>query len=284
MSDFKQKVYELRERVRENYPDVGVKPHVSIQTPTLNDLYFQTILEAVKHGRINLVESGSFAGEYRLELDHATLIVTNPTTRPLAPIPREGVIVTTNDEAIEEYFNAAIICGDTIPEKEHYTYGAWLGGIHDPSIPLEKNGIPRGIKFDQIEWCINHFVNSGFGTNHCAMTVGCAEGLKRYDWTVEKGELEKDEKPSTECLRAVSAKIKRDKLNLSTFWRSWDLAAGLPQNLGGLVRLMEYMGDEINKRKKPEQPIITPGVFYATSDGLHIYEHNLDLTKLILNL
>ncbi len=53
--------------------------------------------------------------------------------------------------------------------------------------------------------------------------------------------------------------IKDNKLDMHTSWRSWDLFAGLPENLGGMTRLLEYTTEWINAIKKPEQSEVKPG-------------------------
>lgn len=279
---FLEDYLKVRRKLEEKFSEkFGPEPHVSIKAPNLDSLYFKAIDAALKYGRLNIVDSGSFKGEYRIEFDNATLIVTDPTTRPLAPIPREGIPVTTNPEKIEKYFREYLI-GKNLEENEHYRYCAWIGGL-DENISLVHNGVPRGTRLNQLEWCANHFVNEGLGNNHCYITVGCAEGLQRYDW---KGEDDAS-KGSTECLRGLSLKIKENKLNLNCFFRSWDLVAGTPENLGGFVLLMEYVCDMINTLAyslNKNLPIVTPGVLCGHSDGLHIYEHNLDLAKLWVGL
>ncbi|MBU0929957.1 MAG: hypothetical protein KJ623_02705 [Nanoarchaeota archaeon] len=273
-------ILNFRKKLEENYSSEGnkvifvPKPHISIEATTLDDLYFKAIDYALKYGRLYKIDSGSFAGEHRIEFDSASLIVTSPTARPLAPIPREGIPVITNDEKIEEYFCDYLMDGSLKP-NEHYKYSSWIVGMPEGT-KLDHNEIPRGTRFNQLEWCINYFINAGYGNNHCSITVGCAEGLKRYDWK-SKSDAEKG---STECLRQVSLKIKDNKLNLTCFFRSWDLVAGMPGNLGGLTRLMEYTVDSINEKKKESAPLIKTGNLYAHSDGLHIYEHNVDFAKL----
>ncbi len=279
---FKKQLDSIREKLKDRYPNeqIGEKFDVTIEANDLNDLYFKTILEALKYGRLNYIDSGSFAGSYRIEFDKADVVVKYPTTRPLAPTPRPGISVTTNDEKIEEYFLNYLMDG-SLNENEHYKYASWLVGMPEET-PLDSRGIPRGTKFNQLEWCINHFIKDGYGTNHCAITIGCAEGLKRYDWE-SKSDAEKG---STECLRDVFLNIREDKLNLAltTIFRSWDLVAGLPQNLGGFVRVMEYVVDSINDRKKEDQPEIKTGKLYAYCPGLHIYSSNLNLAEAWVNL
>ena len=205
----------------------------------------------------------------------------HPTTRPLAPQPREGVLVTTNDKGIEDYFWNYINNGK-LEDNEHYKYGSWIVGVPKGCNFYDEHGIPRGSKINQLEWCINHFVEKGYGNNHCSITIGCPEGLQRYD-----KQYKDEQKGSTECLRQISLKIKNNKLNATSFWRSWDLFAGTPQNLGGIVIAMEYISEMINMKALDigkDLSKVTPGILYAHSDGLHIYEHNLDVSKLLVNI
>ena len=57
-----------------------------------------------------------------------------------------------------------------------------------------------------------------------------------------------------------------DKLYCTTFWRSWDLWAGLPSNLGGMALLMDYVSSEIGKEI---------GWLLAYSSGAHIYQYQV---------
>jgi thymidylate synthase len=55
------------------------------------------------------------------------------------------------------------------------------------------------------------------------------------------------------------------RCNLSVFFRSWDIFAGLPENLGGLQMLKEYVLASLD-----ESGHITDGHIIAYSDGAHI--------------
>src|SRR3989344_8579595 len=109
MNDFTGNIIDLRKRFGEKYE---IKPNITIEATTLDDLYFKTIDECLKHGRIYKIDSGSFKDENRIQFKSATLIVKHPTARPLAPIPREGIPVTTNDDKIEQYFWEYLMNGD----------------------------------------------------------------------------------------------------------------------------------------------------------------------------
>lgn len=291
-------VDDARNRIRDRYGNDSVfeKPLHEVTATNLDDLYFQTILGALQHGELNPVEEGSHAGEMRLEYPGYACCVKYPTTRPFAPISRDGIPVATDNNTIKKYFQDDLLDGALRP-NQHYTYAAWISGIPEfysfnkceelgiepgksREIDLEHYGIPRGTRFNQLEWCANHFANKGFGTNHCAITIGCAEGLKRYDLPY-KGETERG---STECLRQITLKIRNEnQLDVSTFWRSWDLFEGFPQNLGGFAHFIEYTTELINAFKKDDQPEVVPGRLYAYSDGLHIYSHSIPLAKLWTN-
>ena len=263
-------------------------PHVAtINAKSLDDLYFKAVLTTLEHGRLNPVEEGSHKGSYRVELDDVTLIAKNqrdPITKKLSPDSRPGVPAPTDEEKISNYFNNYII-SHKLEKNEHYRYSSWIVGIPEfqkdkdgkkIKIPLREKGIPRGTRLNQLEWIVDHFIEKGYGNNHAAITVGCAEGLKRYDWPYK----EETEKGSTECLRQLTFKIHEDQLNLTCFFRSWDLYGGTPVNLGGLSLLMEYTTNLINSRKKDNMPEVKTGNLQAHSDGLHIYSHHLEPIKL----
>ena len=286
MKNFKEEVMEIREKLgdRDN-KKYDILPAVHISANNLDELYFNVVNEALKHGRVNFVDEGSRKGKYRLEFDYVTINVANPTQRPLAPQPRPGVLVTTNEEKIEEYARDYLLNGSLIskdkPKEDltEYKYASWIVGIPEDE-PLTKNGIPRGTRLNQLEWCVNHFTKKGYGNNHCYISVGGAEGLQRYDWPWK----EETERGTSECLRGLDFKIRDNKLNLACVFRSWDLIAGLPQNLGGLAILMETTADWINSVKPDNLPKVTPGTIYGSSHGLHIYEDGLDVAKALTNI
>ncbi|MEK6905995.1 MAG: hypothetical protein AABW81_00045 [Nanoarchaeota archaeon] len=265
----------------------GVKHFRNIEGDTLNEVYHKSIIEALKYGRINYIERGSCAGQHRIEFDEANIMIYHPTaTKPIAPTSRPGITVSTNDENIEEYFQNYLIEG-VLKDREHYTYGGWIVGIPKTAngpkggkkiLPLTHKSIPRGTRFNQLEWCLN-YLSKSYDNNHAYITIGCAEGLQRYDWPYTE-ETKDTERGTTECLRQILFKVRDNRLNVKTVWRSWDLISGFPENLGGMIRLMEHSVEYINAVKKDHLPELKPGILKATSDGLHIYEEKLDIAKL----
>lgn len=240
---------------------------VGITGKNLDELYFRAVGGLIKYGRVNEIDSGSYAGLNRLEFDNITLIIENPIP-VVAPNPRPGIPVTTSIEDINNYFVEYLMNG--IPEEnEHYKYSSWIVGIPEKrsnkkSIKLYEKEIPRGTRLNQLEWCIDHFKKKGFGTNHCYITIGCAEGLQRYDWPYK----DETDRGTTECLRGFSLNIRDKKyLDLNCLFRSWDLINALPENLGGLSLLMEYVASALD---------LEPNVLIANSPRLHCYSHSRD--------
>ncbi|MBI4709485.1 MAG: hypothetical protein HY764_04805 [Candidatus Portnoybacteria bacterium] len=177
----------------------------------------------------------------------------------------EGIPAPTDDVDIQEY-TLYLMTGTKKP-NEHYTYGEDLEW--------------------QIPYVIKMFKKEGFGTNHCYMTVGRPETLYFYDTEVEYSEsivvrdrktggllrarqihnrwnLEKDVKPSSQCLRGIDVWVEDGTLNFWVYFRSWDLWGGFPVNLGGIQLVKEYMAAEIG---------VKDGGMIVSCKDLHVYEH-----------
>jgi hypothetical protein len=76
------------------------------------------------------------------------------------------------------------------------------------------------------------------------------------------------------CLRLIDFKIKENKLNFIVYFRSHDLWAGFPENLGGLQLLKEYMAIELG---------VEDGEIIEVSKGLHLYDYQWPIALARLN-
>jgi thymidylate synthase len=208
-----------------------------IEARDLPDAWFQCVYNILDYGRKYKIDKGSFKGQKRLEFDYITVHIKHPGTRPLIPdIPVSlGIPNPVADGYIEEYL-PYLITNSGKKTNEEYTYGEYL----------EK----------QIDEVINMYKNEGYGTNQAYMAVG------------DKNSIYLNDPP---CLRGIDTKIKDNKLNFFTYFRSWDLWNGFPANLGAIQLLKEYMADSIG---------INDGEIIASSKGLHIYDYVWDLAKL----
>jgi len=252
---------------------------VFVQGKTLDDTWFQLLYNLDKYGRINHIDSGSFEGSNRLEFDYAAGTIEYPTTRPLAPIMPDGVPPVATDESIEKYFVNYLMNGRDLEENEHYRYATWItGGSY--ILPrfstkfFSGNGQVIVEVPNQLQWCIDHYKKKGFGTNHCYIQIGYPESCFAYDMPYTN-EAERNTSP---CLRGIDTKIIKDgdvwKLCCSVVFRSWDLYGAWPENMGGIVMLMEYMAGELG---------VEVGTLSFASSKLHCYDFQLNALKGRLN-
>ena len=85
----------------------------------------------------------------------------------------------------------------------------------------------------------------------------------------------KDGKIDPPCLRILDFKVIPSGddlvLTVSAYFRSWDLWAGFPTNLGGIELLKQYVAGETALRNGP---------MYAYSAGAHIYGYQEEIARI----
>lgn len=212
--------------------------HNYIESRTIEDVWRDAMWCCIRNGYTYQVEAGSYVGQLRKQLDYAVLRVLEPDTRPLSVQTPEncGFSAPTSEEKIWDYFNKYII-GATKSANEDYTYGEFIA----PQIP-------RAVEL----------LNSSAGnTNQACIQIGNENSIYLND---------------PPCLRVIAFKVVNGLLQLSVFFRSWDLFGALPENLGGLQLLKEYVLAQLTFP-------VQDGPLVAYSDGLHIYEQYFSLVN-----
>lgn len=258
-----------------------MKP-VFITAKNLDDCYFQLLSACWNQGRKYKIDAGSFAGNYRLELDCAFGVIEFPSTRPLAPIFPPHIASVATDEDIEQYF-ATYIMDSNLSPNEDYRYSTWISGgeynlpfanITTSAIINKDINIVGPLKIqclNQLEWIINHYKSSGYGNNHCYIQIGYPESNIAYDQEYDNETLKK----SSPCFRGLDTKIINEngeyKLLLHTYFRSWDLYSGWPVNMGGITLLGEYICSSLGD--------VSMGALTFSSLKLHCYDYQLEQLK-----
>ena len=236
---------------------------VQIIANDLNDCYFQLLSYVYQYGRKYKIDTGSFAGAYRLEFDFCSGFIKYPHTRPLAPIMPEGIPPTTTDNELDKYF-ANYLMDANLEDNEHYRYSSWINGCdHYNKFIINPEETP-------LEWVIRHFKEKGYGNNHCYINVGNVDSGFNYDIPYDN----EGERRTSPCLRGIDFKIKDSYLIMSVVFRSWDLYAGFPENMGGMALLNEYVAEQLDGVK--------PGPLAFTSAGLHAYDYQIEPIMSIL--
>ncbi len=214
-----------------------VKEGNYVEGRRIEDVWRDLLWLTVMKGYDFVVKGGSYVGQIRKQLDLVSFRITNPGERPLAPIMTGGRKAPTSDEAIDMYF-ANYLIDTTLAENEQYKYSTYIS--------------------PQVDRIVELILKSIGGTNQACISVGDVGSVNL---------------PDPPCLRVMSFKVVKGKLNCSVFFRSWDLVTGLPQNIGGFQLMKEFV---LSKLKENELNL-QDGEMIGYSDGLHIYEQYFEL-------
>ena len=179
-----------------------------IEARDLSEAWFLCLRAILSKGYEYKVERGSYAGQYRKELEFVVVQIKHPGTRPLIPDVPQGVPPPTSMEYIESYLPYLMTAHKA--KGEQYTYGQCLE--------------------TQIAEVIRMYKEDGYNTNQAFMAVGDSQSIKLSD---------------PPCLRMIDTRIRDGKLHFVVYFRSWDLWAGFPSNLAAIQLLKEYMSSEI---------------------------------------
>ncbi len=205
-----------------------------VEAYTLEGSWWEVMWLCIRKGYDFVVGKGSFEGEIRRQLEYLTVVITHPGTRPLAPRMPEASSIPppTSDEKIETVYFPEYLLNPRLEENEEYRYATWI--------------VP------QLPKVIEMLKEYKEGTNQASISIGDKDSIFLKD---------------PPCLRLLDFKIVKGRLNLSGYFRSWDLFAAFPENLGGLQCLKEYVLSEIQRED------IKDGKLIAYSSGAHLYQH-----------
>lgn len=209
-----------------------------IVAKTIEDAWRDSMWCCIRNGHNYIVKQGSYVEQIRRQLPYAMIKITEPWCRPLSPRMPEGCGIppTTSEGKIANYFVNYIIGKER--GTNDYTYGEFIA--------------------PQLDRCIDILNGSNGNSNQACIQVGSPDSINLTD---------------PPCLRLISFKVIEGKLQMSVFFRSWDLFAGFPENLGGLQLLKEYVLIYL--------PRFEDGPIIAFSDGLHIYEQYFPLVNML---
>ena len=220
-----------------------MKP-INIDAKTISDAWFQLLYNVFDNSYKQVIQKGSFENEqFRLQYPGAAIYIDHPDLDVVPCIPvAMGIPQPTTAEYIEEYF-VKYIMDPTLAENETYKYAS---RIH------EKFYLP---KFATQLWVVMDMLKKTPMTNQAVIEIAKPDDIVTC--------IGNDGKLDPPCLRLIDFKvIPPNVLTVTVYFRSWDLWAGLPTNLGGIELLKQHVADECGLENGP---------MYAYSAGLHIY-------------
>jgi thymidylate synthase len=221
---------------------------------TIPDAWFQLIYNLFDNAYAQKIQKGSFENEqYRLQYPGMAVYIEHPYYDMVPTIPpNSGIPAPTTKEYIEDYF-VNYLMNPELAENETYTYAS---RIH--------NSMPKG--GTQFERVIEILRKTPL-TNQAVIEIATP-----LDLEICYG---KDGKLDPPCLRLLDFKAIPLKegivLTVSAYFRSWDLWAGFPTNLGGIELLKQFVASETS---------LMNGPIYAYSAGAHIYGYQEEIVRL----
>lgn len=225
-----------------------------INAKTISDAWFQLIYNIFDHGYKQDIQRGSFEQEqYRLQYPGIAVFIEHPEIDIVPVIPAHlGIPAPTSMEYIEDYF-ANYLMNPELSENETYRYASRI-----------QARMPKG--GTQLDRVIEILKETPL-TNQAVIEVGTPEDLDTC--------YGKDGKLDPPCLRLLDFKVIPDGnhllLTVTAYFRSWDLWAGFPTNLGGIELLKQYISEETK---------LSNGPIYAYSAGAHIYKYQEEIARL----
>lgn len=202
-----------------------------VSAHSIGDAWFQVAKAVLENGVDYKITRGSFVGHQRRELESLALFIAVPEARPFSPFAPGWLPAVADDESIQIYFERYWLSPDKA-ENEDYTYGE---RIHPQLFPV-------------IE-----MLRETSDTNQACIEVGRPEDIFLSD---------------PPCLRLIDYKLRGGVLATHAYFRSWDVWAGLPFNLGALQLLAEFVADEVGCQTGPLR---------IYGKGAHLYDYQWPL-------
>ncbi len=225
-----------------------------LNAKTISDAWFQLIYNIFEHSYTQQIQRGSFEKEqYRLQYPGLAVFIEHPD-QDIVPVipPALGIPSPTTMDYIQDYF-ANYLMDPQLSENETYRYSS---RIH---YPMPKGGT-------QLERAIAMLKETPL-TNQAVVEIATPE-----DYDTCYGNDGNFDPP---CLRLLDFKaVPKNSdlvLTVTVYFRSWDLWAGFPSNLGGIELLKQYVAEETGLKNGP---------MFAYSAGAHIYGYQEEIARL----
>ncbi len=263
-----------------------------LSTSTISSAWFELLYNLFDHSYRQDMQAGSFSDDktqYRLQYPGISVFIEHPELDMVPVIPQhlvaQGITPPSSEEVIQDYF-ANYLMDPEIAENETYRYSSRIheristgtvGGVRQSitqfdkilqmlkDTPLTNQAVIEIAKPSDIEKCIG---NDGKLDPPCLRLIDF-KVVPVQTWGYQNPE---GWQPRFEGDQGVRVLIHEElALTLTAYFRSWDLWAGFPVNLGGLELLKQYVASECG---------LVNGPMYAYSAGAHIYGYAEDMARI----
>lgn len=272
-----------------------MKP-LHLDATTISDAWFRLLYHILDNSYKQNIQRGSFEKEqFRFQYPGVSVYISHPD-QDIVPIipPALGIPSPTTMDYIEDYF-ANYLMNPELEENETYRYSSRIhhfitGGYLRMNDEKDKSPVQNDTQINRIIKMLRETPL----TNHAVIEIATPDDLeicrgndgkidppclRLIDFKVIPTSPKEDpccsgdllEKPYYSCLKTKDCPSMDLTLTVSVYFRSWDLWAGFPSNLGGIELLKQYVASECGLKN---------GEMYAYSSGLHIYGYQEEIAKI----
>jgi thymidylate synthase len=266
-----------------------MNPMFVVKAKTIQDAWFQLVYNLMltdsEGNFINayptgIIQQGSFMNNSsRLQFPGAAIAIEYPLIDRIVTMPEgSGLPPPTDVDKVEAYFYRYII-GTELAENETYTYGQRINVSLQATMDMLKNTPITNqatIEVGQPDDTFNCIGKDGHLDPPCLRLIDFKVIPKFKDCCCVLGASDiSDTIYLQENCKCNGTKVEIDRgksrLDMTVYFRSWDLYAGFPENLAGLSKLQEMISEYIG---------IPVGYMYAYSAGLHLYKYQKELAEM----
>jgi len=249
---------------------------VTVEGNRIEEVWFKTIKACVELGYNYTIDKGEYQGTQRREFDLVNLRIKTPGERPLAC--QSQFMTPTTDEEIIKYFQNYLMNPNFDNEIEadnnEYKYATWIEPMWEECCKLLLHGMGGCNQATISTTSTLPEVKSIMKKAYIIEDMLNHPTKIKEKFILDKVWLEEPILKQPPCLRVIDMRVRYGKLHFFVYFRSWDLVAGYPENIGGIQLLKEWCLDYINHELEARnQPLLQDGEIIAMSKGLHIYSH-----------
>lgn len=253
------------EKTAENFPYEGGS--LVVHGTNIPDAWIKMIDNIYRYGKNNLMNANT--DRLVKEINDMVVVIHDPQNLDLSLNP---FLVPLTKEKIEVYKKE--ILSPLLPESKAYTYGNKLRAYYYPDSAEIKNLVNtkdyKDFEFKQGAWLTE---NIAYKERYCEIDQiqDIIDVLKRDPYSKAcaaitwhpADELMRKHK-SSPCLVFLQALVQDEKLNLTVFFRSHDMAQGWPENTYGCAAIQEEIAKSIG---------INSGLLIIISGSAQIYNN-----------
>lgn len=240
---------------------------ILVQGKNIPETWIEIMHNIYRYGKDNLMDVNT--DRKVKEINNLTAVIHNPQDLSLDINP---FLVPLTKEKIEAYQKE--ILSPLLPEGKAYTYGNKLRAYLFDNPELIKKLIDTE-EYKDFEFGKGKHLDENiiYKENYCEINQikDIIEAMKRnpyskscvaITWHVQDELMRKHK--SSPCLVLLQPIIQDEKLNLTTYWRSHDMAQGWPENAYGISAIQKEIASALN---------INTGIMTMISSSAQIYKH-----------